>query len=375
MGARLRLTDPTSALELLLALLPDMVPPRRLPIAAAVGHVLAETLTARGAVPTEFVAAWDGWALVATETQGSGPYSPFFLSPNAQWVESGCPLPAGADSVLPGWAVLEEPLPHTAEHIAPGEGVRQPGEDVNAGFVMCRVGERLRARCLPVLHTSGVDSIAVREPRVALICCGDGLIADPTRDGLGPFLAALLAREGAEVLSPSFAPDNADAIAMAIRQAISMADLVLVMGGTGAGRGDKAAEALAGAGRLVLHGLGSKPGASAGFGAVGRAAIILVPGRWDDAYAAWLLLVRPAVRRLTGMLPTARLQARLVRKVSSAVGLLDVVPVRWTGPSLVEPLAVGALTPSVMAVADGVLLVPPTAEGYRAGADVELESL
>jgi molybdopterin biosynthesis enzyme len=57
------------------------------------------------------------------------------------------------------------------------------------------------------------------------------------------------------------------------------------------------------------------------------------------------------------------------------VGLLDIVPVRWTGPGLVEPLAVGALPPGVMAAADGVLLVPPAAEGYSAGADVELELL
>jgi hypothetical protein len=50
-GARLRLADPNSALEELLALLPDTIPSRRLPIADAVGRVLAETLTARGAVP------------------------------------------------------------------------------------------------------------------------------------------------------------------------------------------------------------------------------------------------------------------------------------------------------------------------------------
>ena len=358
-----------------MALLPESIPSRRLPIAAAVGRVLAETLTARGAVPGQHVAAWDGWALAAADTQGCGPYSPVPLPSDTQWVESGCPLPSGADAVLPEPAVLQGPLPQIVESIAPGEGVRQPGEDVNEGFVICRVGERLRATCLPALHACGIESVAVHEPRVAIICCGDELVADPARDGVGPFLAALLVREGSAAPTRSLVPDNAEAIASAIRQAADAADLVLLVGGTGTGRGDKVAEALAGAGRLVVQGLGSRPGASAGFGAVGKAAIVLVPGRWDDAYAAWLLLVRPAVRRLTGMRPPERLRARLTRKVSSAVGLLDMVPVRWTGPGLVEPLAVGALPPGVMAAADGVLLVPPAAEGYSAGADVELEPL
>lgn len=375
MRARLRLTDPKSACEELLALLPDSIPSRRLPIADAVGRILAETRTARGPVPPAPVAAWDGWALASAHTQGAGPYSPIPLPADTQWVESGCLLPSGADAVLPDSAVSAGPLPQIVESVAPGDGVRQPGEDVNAGFVMCRMGERLRATGLPVLHISSVEDVAVREPRVAIICCGDELVTDPGSNGVGPFLTTLLAREGAEVLTLPSVPDNAEAIALAIQQAAEAADMLLLVGGTGTGRTDKTTEALAGTGRLVLQGLGCRPGTSAGFGIVGKVPIVLVPGRWDDGYAAWLLLVRPAVRRLAGMRPPERPLARLTRKVSSAVGLLDLVPVRWTAPGLVEPLAVGALSPGVMAAADAVLLVPPAAEGYISGADVELELL
>jgi molybdopterin biosynthesis enzyme len=119
---RPRLADPKSALEELLALLPDSIPSRRLPIAVAVGRVLAETLTARGAVPAQHAAAWDGWAVVAADTQGSGPYSPVPLLSDTQWIESGCPLPSPADAVLPDSV---GPLPQIVESIAPGEGVRQ----------------------------------------------------------------------------------------------------------------------------------------------------------------------------------------------------------------------------------------------------------
>ena len=50
--------------------------------------------------------------------------------------------------MLPDLAELQGPLPQIAEFIAPGEGVRQPGEDVNAGFVLCRAGERLLVNVL-----------------------------------------------------------------------------------------------------------------------------------------------------------------------------------------------------------------------------------
>lgn len=372
---QLRLVDPLAALDVLLALLPEPVPPRRVPVAEAIGRVLAETLTAPRPVPQVPVAAWDGWPVVAADTQGAGAYSPAPLPGSLIWVQSGCPLPPGTDAVLPDWAVLHGPPAQATDPITPGDGVIAPGEDVAVGSVVGQGGQRLPVNCLAALHSSGFETVAVREPRVGFICCGDELVGHPERDGLGPFLAALLVNDGAAPLARSLVPDSAAAITTALTTASTTADLVLLLGGTGAGRKDRASEGLAGAGQLLSHGLGSRPGASAGFGLVDRTPVVLIPGRWQDAYAAWLLLARPAVRRLTGMQPTDRPRARLTRKVASAVGLADLVPVRSAGPGLVEPLAVGAAPPGVLAVANAILLVPPASEGYDIGAEVELESL
>ena len=108
---------------------------------------------------------------------------------------------------------------------------------------------------------------------------------------------------------------------------------------------------------------------------VGTTPIILIPNHCDDAFSVWLLLVRPVVRHLTGRVAEAPARAWLTRKVASAVGLLDIVPVRRVGPDRVEPLAVGAVPAHVLAIADAVLLVPPAAEGYDAGTEVDLEPL
>jgi molybdopterin biosynthesis enzyme len=61
--------------------------------------------------------------------------------------------------------------------------------------------------------------------------------------------------------------------------------------------------------------------------------------------------------------------ARLVRKVSSALGLAEVVPVRVLDGAA-EPIASGYVPLSALAQANGFILVPPDSEGYPSGSEV-----
>lgn len=99
---------------------------------------------------------------------------------------------------------------------------------------------------------------------------------------------------------------------------------------------------------------------------------LLVPGRAEDAFGAWVLLGRPALARLSGARPARPLRARLARKVASAAGLAELVPVRLPEPGIAEPLAVGGLPLGALPAVDALLVVPPAAEGHEAGAEIEL---
>ena len=59
----------------------------------------------------------------------------------------------------------------------------------------------------------------------------------------------------------------------------------------------------------------------------------------------------------------------LARKVTSTVGLNEVVPVRRVGGKA-EPLAVRYLPLSALTRSDGWILVPADSEGYSEGTDV-----
>lgn len=348
------------------------VAPCSLPLGEAIGCVLAAPLQATEAAPPCPAARWDGWAINAADTLGAGPYAPAVLSMPPLLLQPGDALPPGTDAVLPLPDLVQDgPFAQVLDAVAPGTGVWAPGEDAAAGTLLRAAGERLSALDLPVLAALGVTEVAVRRPRLGWLAIGDEILADGGRDTLFATCAALAQAAGAALTRLPPAPDDAAAMAEALRSGAKGCDLLLAVGGTGAGARDFTAAGLREAGGLAVHGIGARPGMSAGFGAVAGRPVMLLPGTPGDALAAWLLLVRPAVAALTGAAPPPPLHARLARKVTSTVGLVELVPLRRLADGRVEPLATGALP--LHALASGaVLILPAASEGAEAGAEISV---
>jgi molybdenum cofactor synthesis domain-containing protein len=348
------------------------VAPCSLPLGEAIGCVFAAPLQATAAAPPYPVARWDGWAIAAADTLGAGPYAPAVLPMPPLLLQPGDALPQGTDAVLPlPDLVRDGPLAQVLDAVAPGTGVRTAGEDAAAGTLLRAAGERLSPLDLPVLAALGVTEVAVRRPRLGWLAIGDEIVAEGARDTLFATCAALAQAAGAALLRLPPASDDAAGIAEALRSGAERCDLLLAVGGTGEGARDLTVAGLREAGRLAVHGIGARPGTNAGFGAVAGRTVILLPGSPGDALAAWLLLVRPALAALTGAVPASPLLARLARKVTSTVGLVELAPLRRLADGRVEPLATGALP--LHALASGTVLIQPAAsEGAEAGAEIAI---
>lgn len=360
----LRLTAPDVALDLLLSGLHPAVP-RRMRLGEAVGRMLAEDLVATAPVPAVPIAVAEGWAVAAAETDGAGPYAPVPLATAPVRVRPGDALPPGTDAVLPLFDVpADGPFAMAIQPVAPGDGVRGTGEEIAIGQLLRRAGERLAAHDLPAVALLGLPDVAVRAPRCAWIMIGDAM---PTRDVLAPVLGSLLATLGADLVPWPAVPDDADAIAQALRAAAPAHDLLVLAGGLP----EHGAAGLAAAGTLAAHGIGARPGMSAGCGSVAGTPVLLLPGRAEDALAAFHLLLRPLLLRLSGAAAPPVAEARLARSIASTVGLAELVPLRL-GPEGAEPLAVGALPAGALAAADAILVVPASSEGYEAGATIPI---
>ena len=123
-------------------------------------------------------------------------------------------------------------------------------------------------------------------------------------------------------------------------------------------------------GEVVAHGVALLPGETTAFGMVGSRPVLALPGRLDAALAAWHILGTVMLARLAGSRePPYMRTMKLTQKLSSTVGLAELVPVRCEG-LLVTPLASGYLPFSALAQANGWIFIKPESEGYPSGAEV-----
>ncbi|MEA2906659.1 MAG: molybdopterin molybdotransferase [Alphaproteobacteria bacterium] len=334
---------------------------REVGLAAALLRVLAEDVVAPAGVPAQARALGDGYAVRAEDTADGGSYAPAPFAARPPRVDVGDVMPPGADAVAPLDSVVERDGRFAAvAPVAPGEGVLPINADLEAGAVLHRAGERLSAVDLAVLAAAGIDRVRLREPRIRLVK------ARPDRDLVLDSAVQLLAR-AATAAGCDVQVDSGD---LATALTGEGADAVIAVGGTGSGRNDASVRTLAGIGRVEVHGVALVPGETTAFGFVGARPVLLVPGRLDAALAAWLVLGRRLLARLSACVDSEpTISGPLARKVASPPGLAEVVPVRLRA-GRGEPIASGYWPLQAMAQADGWILVPAESEGFPAGAEV-----
>jgi molybdopterin molybdotransferase len=354
-----RLTPLTEVLALIEAEVKP-VALRSLDLAAAAGRTLTADATAP-ARPSAAIALQDGWALAADLTLGAGGLAPVTLEREPPRVETGQTMPPGTDSVLPFDALkLDGGRVEALASVNPGDGVLAAGGDCDPGLPLRRAGERLRLVDLAGLAAAGLARVTVREPRLRVLPLrGTAIVTAAAR-----LIAGDIERRG----GTASRDDSGRGLGVAL--AAENMDAVIAIGGTGSGRNDASVQALTRDARLALHGIALVPGETAALGFSGARPVLLLPGRLDAALAVWLTVGRPLLAQLAGSRhhePAEHLP--LARKVTSTVGLAELVPVRRRGEEI-EPLATRYLPLSSLTRGDGWILVPADSEGYAAGASV-----
>lgn len=340
------------------------VTPRTFDIYAAGGRRLATDASAT-LRPSAALALIDGWAIAAEQTLGAGGYAPVALALPPQRIQAGAPMPPGADCVAPFDAIqVGNGFAEALVTVNSGDGVLPAGGDSDPGVPLRYAGERLCLTDLAAFAAAGRARVTIREPRIRVLPVrGDAIVVAAARLLAGDIDrggGAATFEDGGRDLATVLAAENTDAI--------------VVIGGTGAGRNDNSVQILARDCDLALHGVAVTPGETAALGFAGPRPVLLLPGRLDAALAVWLTVGRRMQDRLAG----ARLQdwdaaetLPLARKVTSTVGLAEVVPVRRHN-SQAEPLASKYLSLSSLTRSDGWILVPAESEGYSVGAPVRV---
>lgn len=295
----------------------------RIALNAAVGRVLAESITAGRALPSFDNSAMDGYAVRAAEApEGArlpvvgevpaGAAADVQLPAGAAMrIFTGAPLPPGADTV-----VMQENTRRAGDTVCftqaaeLGRNVRKAGSDVPAGASVLSAGRVIQVGDVALLGSLGRSRIAiVRAPTVAILSSGDELIeVDAGAPHRGQVVASNAVALGAAVAAlgaiPRIMPivrDDAGATHAAIATA-AQADVVITAGGMSVGDHDHVIgtlQALCGD-DFGFWKVAVKPGKPLAFGRIGAARVFGLPGNPVSALVTFELFVRPAILGLLG---------------------------------------------------------------------------
>ena len=375
----------------------------------ALGRVTAEPVWARISSPHYHASAMDGFAIRAVSTHGALPSKPVTLrvGPEAEYVDTGDPLPDWANAVIPIENVesLEEDGRLTAEirnadairiraSVTPWSHVRPLGEDIVATQLVLPAGHVLKAVDLGAIAASGHQEIRVaRKPKVAILPTGTELVPIGSALKAGDILeynslviAAQIQSMGGESTRYPITRDDLDLICEKVQEAAQTHDLVLLNAGSSAGKEDFSSRVVEKLGTLLVHGVAVRPGHPVILGLLNPKSsienqksslipIIGVPGYPVSAALTIDIFVEPLLAQWLGRkpseLPTEK--ATLTRKIVSPAGDDDFVRVavgRVGDRLLAAPLSRGAGVITSLVQADGLALIPRGTQGLEAGEQV-----
>jgi molybdopterin molybdotransferase len=304
------------ARRVILAACPVLAP-RTLPLVDALGCVTAGEVVAGHDVPSFPNSAMDGFAVRAGDTPGTlevvgtvaAGTSPAVTVGAGQAVRimTGAMVPAGADAVV----MVERTSPAGAggvrvEAAAPGDHIRHPGEDLQAGQVLFEPGTELAPGHLGVLASVGAVEVDVIPPaRVGVLSTGDELASGDLRPGQirdsnRPMLLALVAQAGWAPVDLGTAPDDEAAITAAIQRGVAECDAILTSGGVSVGDFDYVKVVLDRLGDMHWWQVAVKPAKPLAFGTVKGTPVFGLPGNPVSSLVSFELFARPALRQITG---------------------------------------------------------------------------
>ena len=320
-GALTPLQDALALLEERLSVVADV---ETAPLRGALGRILAEDIRAGRSVPPHDNSAVDGYAVRFAELDPDGETclpvigriaagdSPALPDPDASGavrIFTGAAMPAGFDTVMMQEDCrAEDGAVRIAPGIRQGANRRFAGEDVEAGAVILRAGQRLRPQDLGLAASVGLSGLPVRTRlRVALFSTGNelrepGAAAAPgaVYDANRFALAGLLEQLGCAVSDLGILPDDRATITRALAAAGAAHDLVLTSGGVSVGEEDHVRAAVESLGQIHLWRLAIKPGRPVALGQIGRTPFVGLPGNPVAVMVTFLRFARPMIDRLAG---------------------------------------------------------------------------
>ena len=328
-------------------------------ITQALDRITSADVIAPFDLPQNNNSAMDGYAFLAEDVEqyrqldivGSALAGHPFVAPlqagQAVLITTGAILPKRCDSVLPhelANCMTPNTLLIEGNLIKTGQNVRRRGEELAQGHIAIEQGTRLSAAHLGLLATFGLSKIAVqRRLRVAIFSTGDELCNVPSNSQIqapqiGVFdsnrttLSAMLQRLHVDVVDLGVIKDDPNVLLAVCQNVAPTVDAIITSGGVAAGSADFTKQVFSQLGTMNFWSLNMRPGRPFAFGKCygkeNAPYLFGLPGNPVAMMVSFLMLVRPALGLLNGLLPNKTMQtpfvlAKSLQKIPKKIGRTD----------------------------------------------------
>jgi len=289
----------------------------------ALGRVLSETVLSAINIPRDRNAAMDGYAFSSKDINPEQPFTldlvgtswagrPFngLLQPGqCIRIFTGAVLPMQADSV-----VMQEHVQSNGKtvlfpaHTLSRQNVREIGEDIKQGKVLCTHPKKLNAIDLGLLASAGIYELTVKRPvKIAFFSTGDELraLGQPLESGKiydsnRYTLSGLLTDTCYSVTDMGVIADNKQLLEESFIEAAKNHDVIITTGGASVGEADYIKEILELSGEVNFWKIAIKPGKPLAFGKIGSCYFFGLPGNPVAVIVTFQQIVAPALKHLSG---------------------------------------------------------------------------
>lgn len=308
-----------------------------IPLEESYNRILAESVISPLDMPPFDRSPLDGYAYIAADSDLSplslrmvseipaGTYPDREIKPGeCAKIFTGAPIPVAANCVVRmedtesngDFVLVQRP-------VLPDSNLVHQGEEIQKDEVVLITGTLLTPSTVGLLAALGVEKVTVyRRPHIGLLSTGSEL--REVGQALPPgkiynsntyTLRGMLLELGCEVKVASFVPDCLPEIVDTLASLKDM-DAIVTTGGASVGEYDLIREALTGIGcELLFWKVNFKPGTPAAVGIKGKQLYFALSGNPAAAMITYELLVRPALKRMSGrMEPEAVFPVKMAGK-------------------------------------------------------------
>jgi len=374
------------------------------PLASALGCVIAENSKAPFDMPLWNNSAMDGFAIRSCDVRDASPSRPVLLTitgtlragdaaqvslrrAGAIRIMTGAPVPEGTDAVIPKeFVTVDQNSLSITSAVAAGSNIRSKGEDLKKGAPLDFHGSMATPGVLGFLASVGKARLKIyRKPSVSVITTGSelvppgrGLRRGQIHDSNSVMLAAALEAMG---ITPSFvrrAPDRRAALSRLIHQGLQKSDVLILSGGVSVGDFDFVKEILLENGaKTAFWKIAQKPGKPLFFATCGKKLIFGLPGNPVSAYMCFYEYVFPALRACMGFGDAAlpRVRRRCLHSIRPDRTKTKFVAAEFSGSAVRALRGQGSHMTSALAGIQAWIVVPPGIASIQKGAWVHCDLL